>query len=375
MDGNERRDRAGSEAIEWWLQLEAGGMSSEDRDAFVEWLRESPVHVSEMLRMGQLRAVLDEFQDWDQISSVGAEKTDESILPFDRGATDSLSQAINHRMSQRPAYRSRRYQWLAVAAVVVAVVSVWISTFIGPQVIQTGRGERRGVMLADGSMLRIDPESRLQIHLERHLRDVKLEQGRAVFRVAKDPTRPFLVHAGPTVVRAVGTEFGVDRAREGVVVTVAAGKVAVFPQDQQLASASRAGDTRGGRTAGQDGGTRPAANPEVFLTAGQQVTVPPNGAAEAVKLVNSNDALAWADGRLVFQNSRVADVVEQFNRYNLLQMRVGDQQLANQLVNGVFDANEPDSFISVIRTIASVRVERQGQDVTFFSAPSPPEVR
>ena len=391
MDGNERRDRAGGEAIEWWLQLQAGRMSSEDREAFVEWLRESPVHVSEMLRMGQLHAVLEEFQGWDQISSVGAEPADDSIVPIDRGTIDSQAGGSTRRGSPKLAYGSRRYGWLAAAAVVVAVVSVWISTFTGPQVIQTGRGERRGVMLADGSMLRIDPESRLRIHLERHLRDVRLEQGRAAFRVAKDPTRPFLVHAGATVVRAVGTEFGVERARAGVVVTVAAGKVAVFPLDEPLASDqsgsmltavsrlvrpappdSRSGDARGGRTARQEGGAPVAANSEVFLTAGQQVTVPPSGAAEAVKLVDSNDALAWADGRLVFQNSSVADVVEQFNRYNLVQLHVGDPQLANRMVNGVFDANEPESFISVIRTIASVRVERRGQDVTLFSAPPPP---
>jgi transmembrane sensor len=366
-------------------------MSREDRGAYVEWLRESPIHVSEMLRMGQLHAVLDEFQDWDQISSVGAKKPYDSIVPFDRGPNDSQARDSNRRVSTKPAYRTRRYGWLAAAAAAVAVISVWISTLTTPQVIQTGRGERRGVILADGSMLRIDPESRLRIHLERHLRDVRLEQGRAVFRVAKDPTRPFLVHAGPTIVRAVGTEFGVDRARDGVVVTVAAGKVAVYPRDEQAptdqvgsmlntaarlvrqaAPYRRSGDTRAGRAAGQDSGTQQAANPEVYLTAGQQVTIPNSGAAEAVKLVDSKDSLAWADGRLVFQNSSVADVVEQFNRYNLVQLHVGDQQLANQLVNGVFDANEPDSFISVIRIIASVRVERRGQDVTLFSAPSPP---
>jgi transmembrane sensor len=369
MDGNERRDRAGTEAIEWWLRLEAGRMSGEDRLAYVEWLRESPLHVSEMLRMGQLHAVLDEFQDWDQIAAMGDRKADDTVVPFDRGANASAAQGFNDAVSQEPVYGSKRYRWLAAAAGVVAVAAlgVWIATFTAQQTIQTGRGERRGVVLSDGSMLRIDPESRLRIHMERHLRDVRLEQGRAVFRVAKDSTRPFLVHSGPTVVRAVGTEFGVEQARDGVVVTVAAGKVAVFPVDNP--PSGDPADARHG--AGQDGDQHGAANSEVFLTAGQQVTVPPNGAAEAVKLVDSSEALAWAEGRLVFQNSRVADVVEQFNRYNLVQLHVGDQQLANRLVNGVFDANEPDSFISVIRTIASVRVERRGQDVTLFSASQP----
>jgi transmembrane sensor len=366
MDGNERRDRAGTEAIEWWLRLEAGQMSAEDRSAYVEWLRESPLHVSEMLRMGQLHAVLDEFPDWDQIPDAGARKADDSVVPFDRRANGPQVSSFNQAVPQKAVYRSKRYRWLgaAAAAVAVALIGVWLVIFSGQQTIQTGRGERRGVVLSDGSVLRIDPESRLRIHIERHLRDVRLEQGRAVFRVAKDATRPFLVHSGPTVVRAVGTEFGVERARDGVVVTVADGKVAVF-----LVGNQAPGDPAGsGHVAGRNGEQDLAASSEVFLTAGQQVEVPPSGAAEAVKLVNSSDALAWADGRLVFQNSRVADVVEQFNRYNLVQLHVGDQQLANRLVNGVFDANEPDSFISVIRTIASVRVERRGQEVTLFSA-------
>ncbi|HEY6455776.1 MAG TPA: FecR domain-containing protein [Steroidobacteraceae bacterium] len=390
MDGNERRVRAGAEATEWWLRLEAGPMSREERGAYVDWLRESPVHVSEMLRMGQLHAVLDEFQDWEQIASVAAKKSYDCVVPFDRATNDLQTRGSHRRVWPKPAYGSRRYGWLAAAAVIVAVLGVWLSTFTAPQVIQTGRGERRGVVLADGSMLRIDPESRLRVRLQRHLRDVKLEQGRAVFRVAKDAARPFLVHAGSTVVRAVGTEFGVERARDGVVVTVAAGKVAVFPRDEQPAGYQsgsilmtaarlvgqappdrRSGDARDGRPARPQGGTAGTANSEVFLTAGEQVTVPPSGTAEAVKQVDSNDALAWADGRLVFQNSSVADVVEQFNRYNLVQLHVGDPQLATRLVNGVFDANEPDSFISVIRTIASVRVERRGQDVTLFSVPSP----
>ena len=161
--------------------------------------------------MGQLHAVLDEFPDWDLISSLGSEQPDDAIVPFDRSPNDLLPRAA-HPVSHQSAYGPRRYRWFAAAAAaaVVAVVGVWLFTLLAPQVIQTGRGERRGVILADGSMLRIDPESRLRIHLERHLRDVRLEQGRAVFRVAKDPSRPFLVHAGPTVVRAVGTEFGVD---------------------------------------------------------------------------------------------------------------------------------------------------------------------
>ena len=112
MNGNERRDRAAAEASEWWLRLEASEMSGEDRLAFVEWLRESPLHVSEMLRMGQLHAVLDEFPDWDQISSLGSEQPDDAIVPFDRSPNDLPPRAA-HPEWQQSAYGPRRYRWFA----------------------------------------------------------------------------------------------------------------------------------------------------------------------------------------------------------------------------------------------------------------------
>ncbi len=62
MDVNERREWARAEAAEWWERLEAGEMSRDRREEFVDWLRESAVHVAEMLRMAQIRAVLDEFR-------------------------------------------------------------------------------------------------------------------------------------------------------------------------------------------------------------------------------------------------------------------------------------------------------------------------
>ena len=389
MKGSKRQHRAGVEAAEWLLRLEDGHSSHEDRDAFVEWLRESPLHVSEMLRVRQLNAALTRFRDWDRISSADSAKEDGSVVPFEHPTNDEPTRPPSVTVPPRPVHGRTRPWLLGAAVAAAAVVTVWVLTLSQVQVIQTGRGERRGVVLADGSLLRIDPESRLRIDLEPHSRNVRLEEGRAAFRVAKDATRPFLVTAGSTVVRAVGTEFGVERAPDGVVVTVASGKVAVFPVDKQprsdqsgtstqhpdgdarrLSGEGPSGNDRYAASVGRDRGMRDAADSEVFLTAGQQVTVPPDGAAEAVKLVDKNSALAWADGRLVFENSSVANVVAQFNRYNLIQLHVADSQLANQLVSGTFDESEPDSFIGFIQTVTAVRVTRQGEDVTLSSASS-----
>lgn len=374
MNANSRRARAAAEAAEWWVRIEASELSREEREQLVDWLRESAVHVAEMLRMAEVHGALERFHDWVRISTddEGA-ATDTNVIAFESaqaapGAAPVASAAEpTSRTSPQPVDPGAR-RWIAgiALAATVAVLGVFLALLFSAQVIQTGRAERRSVTLADGSVLQIDPESRLRIRLQKHERDVALERGRALFRVAKDPTRPFVVRADATQVRAVGTQFGVEQSREGIVVTVAEGKVAVRPSDM---AADRNIMSSGSPPAGRAGATAPSTAAEMLLTAGQQVIVPRRGPAEPVRTVDTDRELAWVAGRLVFDNERVADVIEEFNRYNVVQLHVTSPQLAQRLVSGVFDASEPESFIGFMQSVAPVNVRRAGQDITIALAP------
>jgi transmembrane sensor len=77
-----------------------------------------------------------------------------------------------------------------------------------------------------------------------------------------------------------------------------------------------------------------------------------------VREVDSSRALAWAEGRLVFENESVARAVEQFNRYNRIQLTVNDADLAHRSISGVFNAADPESFVAFIQSVAAVRVTR-----------------
>ena len=362
MNANSRRARAAAEAAEWWVRIESGELSREEREQFVDWLRESAVHVAEMLRMAEVHGALERFHEWVRVPTDDHVRAPTNVIPF-----ASTVEPSDEAPQSRDPVRSTRRRWtvgLALAAT-VAVLGVFLTLFFSAQVIETGRAERRSVTLADGSVVQIDPQSRLRIRLEKDQRDIALERGRALFRVAHDTARPFVVHAGATQVRAVGTQFGVEEVREGVVVTVAEGKVAVLPHD---ASADRdnTGSTAppAGRSATARGSTA-----EVLLSAGQQVIVPRRGPAKAVRAVDTDRELAWVAGRLVFDNESVADVIEQFNRYNVVQLHVASPELAQLSVNAVFDASQPESFIRFIQSVAPVSVRRAGQDITIASAP------
>jgi transmembrane sensor len=359
MDANSRRARAAAEAAEWWVRIESGELSREEREQFVDWLRESAVHVAEMLRMAEVHGALERFHDWVRIPAGEDPQAATNVVAFD----GALAASVEEVRSSTP--RRRWMAGLALAAS-VAVIGVCLALFFSAQVIETGRAERRSVTLADGSVVQVDPESRLRIRLQKHERDVSLEKGRALFRVAKDPSRPFVVHAEATQVRAVGTQFGVEQSRQGIVVTVAEGKVAVLPAER---SAERSPASNGPPPAGRVGSNEVSSGAEVLLSAGQQVIVPRRGPAEAVRTVDTDRELAWVAGRLVFDNESVADVIEEFNRYNVVQLHVGSAQLAQRSVSGVFDASEPESFIGFMQSVVPVKVHRTGQDITIALAP------
>jgi transmembrane sensor len=218
---------------------------------------------------------------------------------------------------------------------------------------------------------------------------VSLERGRAVFHVAKDSARPFLVISNGTVVRAVGTIFGVEQRQQGVVVTVSEGKVVVLtPQLQQRGAAGKRGSTdvtsasaTGNRLVAdrvQQGvtGRAPIDQPSstesdeagagVFVTAGEQLKVGSSGDADAVRAVNVKQALSWAEGYLVFDSTPLSDVVAEFNHYNNVQLRLGDTELSRRPISGTFLVSDLETLIAFIEAGAHVSVTREERGNTVL---------
>ncbi len=84
-----------------------------------------------------------------------------------------------------------------------------------PQTYATGIGEQRSIVLADGSTVDLNSRSKIRIRFSSERRGVELIEGQALFKVAKDHARPFVVDSDGTRVRAVGTQFDVYRKRRG----------------------------------------------------------------------------------------------------------------------------------------------------------------
>src|SRR6185312_13249445 len=145
MDASERRRRAGEEAAEWWVLLDSENGTLETRTAFVDWLRESALHVEEMLRVAQVHGALEQFQRWATLST---DATGKSGAPEGSTASNVTSFPLTSRpLSARDAQRTSRSRraWLGVgfATAAAALLAVWLNGLSGSYTVTTGQGERR----------------------------------------------------------------------------------------------------------------------------------------------------------------------------------------------------------------------------------------
>ena len=137
----------------------------------------------------------------------------------------------------------------AIGAAAALVIGGW-TWWQGRSTFTTGVGEQWVVQLADGSSVRLDTDSRVRVRFSDGQRLVDLERGQAMFSVAHDAQRPFVVAAGDARVTAIGTVFDVQRQSAGVSVTLVSGAVDVT----RLSRAGKAVTTCGGPRGASDPG-------------------------------------------------------------------------------------------------------------------------
>ena len=349
MDANERRERVAAEAARWWAQLgnkPPAQVSEADRREFTTWLRESPLHIAEMLRIAHIDDTLRSFDSWHEIPG-GTEADDDNII---RLAPPSTAARSGDTPKNRNIRLLPRFA-MAAGVAAAAVVAGWFGFHPRATVLATDRAERREVVLADGSVVSLEPETKLRVSLGKTERRITLEQGRALFRVAKDSTRPFLVASEGALVRAVGTIFGVEDADKNIIVTVKEGRVAVVQVAPAAAVKTESQPQPPDAAAG-------AARAEVFLTSNEQVTISTSGSPGPVEVVDARRALAWSEGMLVFNSTPLDQVAHTFNQYNRVQIRIRDAGLAHRPVSGIFQASDPQTLVDFIRAGAHVTVTR-----------------
>lgn len=201
----------------------------------------------------------------------------------------------------------------------------------------TAVGQRRDVILSDGSKVTLNTASLIEVRYSAERRDVKLLTGQALFQVARNPDRPFVVSAHDRQVTALGTAFDVWIQGDGrLQVLLVEGHVRVDP-------------------------VRPKGIERIIpalartdLTAGEQLLADASGDADVVTADVERDT-AWNRGVLIFRNDSVGDAVREVNRYSLVPIVVDDPGVASLKVSGIFPTASREDFIAALEALYPVR--------------------
>jgi transmembrane sensor len=253
---------------------------------------------------------------------------------------EAAAPAISARIGReagRARVRSRRLSprgWLAAgAAAVAATVALAVMPFgasqVASQTYMTAKGEHRTVKLADGTVIDLNGGSKLTVALGRHDRRVTLPEGEAVFDVAADKARPFLIAAGDRMVRVVGTRFDVRERSGDLSVTVERGVVEVLPAEGVAGRTWR-------------------------LHPGQRLDHADGAQAVEIQAADPAQVFSWRSGRLIYRDRPLGDVIADLNAQFPTAIRLEDPALGDIRVSGVLVLDDQSAVIRRLALLAPI---------------------
>jgi transmembrane sensor len=319
-----------------WIVEREEGFAPERAQEFTAWCDRDPRHADAVARVQNTLALLNE-------------------MPAVRA---SLEARIGDAMERGPAKESfvsvghfKPWPWVAglAAALVLGAPGWWlVSTRVTAiQTYATGTNAARRVVLADGSVVDLNANSRFQAKFLAAERQVTLVDGEAHFQVAHDPAHPFVVTANGVSIRAVGTAFNVRLVGDKVDVLVTEGKVVIEQQTRSVIT-SRAAPIVPLLSAGE----------RTQITPGEESAPPVEEVAQAAV----HRLLSWQDRMTSFTDVPLHEMVARINRCNTTQLVLGDSELGNRKIGGVIDLHKVGAFVQLLEQDGDIIAERRPND-------------
>lgn len=288
------------EAAQWAVRLHGGALDEEEKRELDAWVAADPRHEGALVRA---RA------GWVHLDRLAA-------LSKGRSRPTPMDPArITLRVTRR---------WLLAASVAAATLlgAFWFTHYPAGETYVSGVGELRKVALTDGSTMILNTATQAKVSFAMSRRHVLLLTGEALFEVAKDATRPFVVQAGDLTVTAVGTAFAVRKDDARVDVTVTEGVVELRRDDAPPSAIPQ----------------RVAANQRAVLTSTVSLQI------EQAQHQESERRLAWRTGMVAFDSEPLSSAIAELNRYSHQQIVVDDAALGARPITGVYRTSDVEGF-------------------------------
>jgi transmembrane sensor len=306
-----------AQAAEWLARRQRGDGTADEARAFAEWLATSEAH----------------RRAWAEAEALWRE-----LGKLERLAAPQLAEARRqYRRRETPVWR--RPHLMLVVAVSAALLAIGIPLLEqagtgSPVVLVTATGERRSIMLTDGSSIELDSGTRAEVGYSWWSRRVRLIEGQALFTVAHERWRGFEVEVGDVRVVDLGTRFEVRRLGGTTAVAVLDGAVDVLP--------------RPGR-------------PATRLTPGLGVEVAASGTMAPVRPIAVESAAAWRRDELIVRDQPLAAVLAELVRYHPAEISTATADMLTVRITGVFPTNDLPLALETLAAVLPARLVAIGE--------------
>jgi transmembrane sensor len=293
------------EAANWAAKIDAGPLSAEAETALEAWLSEDSRHYGALAQSSAL------------------------LVP------NSIPVPMRKAEPVHPARRLFLGGSIAAGIAVVAGAATFVTRALGQERYRTQIGEMRVIALNDGSVVFLNTNSEMVVRYTQAQRYIELLHGEALFDVAKNKKRPFIVQTGATQIRAVGTSFNVKALpNQPVQVLVREGIVEVKRPDVPVA-------------------------PIVLVAMNSRAIAPPDAPiiATPVPTAEVGRELAWRVGRIAFHGETLEQAAMEFARYSDVRIQIDDPEIANEKVTGLFVSADPVGFANAVAVSFDLRAE------------------
>lgn len=312
-------DKLRESAIAWFLRIRDAEADDAIRTKFEQWLMANQAHQ---------QAYADVSKVWESFDSTHE--------------LEKLADMADQQNYFQKAERTQRLRKYIAGAVVAAVIGLggllglqtWRAQPTLQMVAQAEVGQVKSQQLEDGTLLTMNTGTELEITYYRDRRLVNLKQGEAIFEVARDEARPFIVDSGQAKVTVLGTRFAVNRLQKLVRVSVDHGTVKVEQQ-----------------------GADQAINPHsLVLHDGEVAEVRANHTQPEHTKRHASDAFAFEKGMVVFEEADMDEIAETLSRYRKLPL-IAEQPVTGKVhISSMLKTNAIETFISQMPEMAPVRI-------------------
>jgi transmembrane sensor len=371
-----------AQASAWLAKLDNDKPSSQDLQAFKQWVNQDEAHIAAFKKVA---AAWDELNILTRLPLLLEQK---AALQNKAQSKEQSKEDVKKERSQKDNADQRAapklglgaysFRHIAVAATIVMGLMLGLPQyFSSPQqaTVWTAVGEQKTITLPDNSVVQLNTNSRIQFDYQSEVRAVYLHQGQAHFSVAKNPDRPFEVYAGTGLVRAIGTAFSValNDSNDEVNVVVTEGVVEIAPEitPEMVHLANGLPNERANGVVSSEAqvSAEKPVNKNQRVSAGSAAVFDSDKVRTIEKIERAEmlQLLAWQQGLLIFSGEPLEEVVAEISRYTDTKIIIKSEEARALRIGGQFNVADTRAIFSALEKGFGLKADYATNNLVYLS--------